>query len=103
MDVSDIHILLKSRADSNRRGKEGPMSGEVIDLCYVCLSTLSLAKDPESIPVIVPLLNDPSDTVRQWSGIALKAIGESDVTLQKKIDEMKKRQNLEQESGQVRK
>jgi len=93
IDVSDIHILLQSRVDSNRTGRPGPMSGEVGDLCYVCLYTLSLAKDPESIPVLVPLLRDTNGTVCRWTAVALKAIADSDPALKKAIDEATKKEN----------
>lgn len=83
--VSDIHSLLESRIESNRTGKEGPMAGGVGDLCYVCLSTLALAKDPESIPVIVPLLDDKDEVVRAWAAIALFRLAEADERLAERI------------------
>jgi len=88
INVSDIHVLLRSRADSNRTGKKGPMSGEVSALCYVCLSTLSLAKDPDSIPVITSLLEDRDDVVRGWAAIALFRIAETDKELKKQIEKI---------------
>lgn len=83
--VSDIHELLKSRADSNHTENKGPMSGEVSDLCYVTLYTLSLAKDPVSIPVIVDLLTDKDDTIRGSAAIVLYRIGNSTDKLQKQV------------------
>ena len=71
--VADIHKLLRARVESYLTGK-GSMSGEVGDLCYVCLYTLSLAKDPDSVPFITPLLQDENETVRRWAETALKAI-----------------------------
>ncbi len=86
--VSDIHVLLRSRADSNLTGEKGAMSGEVSDLCYVCLSTLSLARDPESIPIITPLLEDKNDVVRGWAAISLFKIAEADAELKKQIEKV---------------
>lgn len=88
INVSDIHVLLQSRSDSNRTGKKGPMSGEVSDLCYVCLSTLSLAKDPSSIPIIRSLLEDRDDVVGGWAAIALFRIAKADKELKKRIEKI---------------
>lgn len=84
--VLDLHVLLQSRADANATGKQGPMSGEVSDLCYVCLDTLALAKDPDSIPVIASLLEDKNDVVRGWATIALFRMGQADDQLRKRIE-----------------
>jgi hypothetical protein len=76
IQVPDLLALLKARAESNRTGAANPMSGEVSDLAYVALYTLSLAKDPESIPVIAELLKDKDGVIRGWSAIALYELGE---------------------------
>jgi hypothetical protein len=73
--TADLIALLKSRAESNRTGKPGPMSGQVSDLGYVCLYALSLSKDPEAIPVIAQLLTDKDDTIQGWAVIALYKLG----------------------------
>ena len=78
IEVSDLHLLLAARAESNRNGAGGPMSGEVSELCSVCLLTLSLAGDPESVGAIAPLLDDPSDVVRGWAAIALFRMARAD-------------------------
>jgi HEAT repeat protein len=65
------------------------MSGEVSDLTYVVLYTLSLAKDPDSIPVIVELLKDKEDVIRGWSAIALYEIAKFSEQLRVKIEEVK--------------
>lgn len=73
--VPDLLALLKARADSNRTGAANPMSGEVSDLAYVALYTLSLAQDPDSVEVIAELLKDEDEAVSGWSAIALYKIG----------------------------
>ena len=87
--VSDLLPLLEARAQFNHSGVANPMSGEVSDLTYVVLYTLSLAKDPNSIPVIVELLKDKEDTIRGWSAIALYAIAESSEHSRAKIEGVK--------------
>ena len=74
--VSDLLLLLKARADSNRTGAANPMSGQVSDLTYVTLDTLSRAQDPDSIPVIAELLKDRDEVIRGWAAIALYRLGE---------------------------
>ena len=70
--VSDLLPLLEARAQFNRSGVANPMSGVVTDLTYVVLYTLSLAKDPDSIPVIAELLKDKDhESSCGWSAIAL--------------------------------
>jgi hypothetical protein len=83
--VSDLLVLLDARAKSNRTGVVNPMSGEVSDLAYVVLSTLSLAKDPVSIPVIAELPKDKDDVIRAWAAIALYEIAKSSEELQTEI------------------
>jgi hypothetical protein len=83
--TSDLFALLKSRSESNRSGKPGPMSGDVTDLCFVCLSTLSCSKDTESIPVVADLLTDKEDAIRGWAAIALYRLGRSSEDLLKKV------------------
>jgi hypothetical protein len=87
--VSDLLPLLAARAQFNRTGVVNPMSGEVSDLTYVVLYTLSLAKDPDSIPVIVELLKDKEDVIRGWSAIALYEIAKFSEQLRVKIEEVK--------------
>jgi hypothetical protein len=84
--TSDLISLLKSRSVSNQSGKPGPMSGQVSDLCGVCLYALSYAKDPEVIPAIADLLTDKDDVVRGWAAIALYRLGSSSDELRKKIE-----------------
>jgi HEAT repeat protein len=62
------------------------MSGQVSDLCGVCLYALSYAKDPEVIPAIADLLTDKDDVVRGWAAIALYRLGSSSDELRKKIE-----------------
>jgi hypothetical protein len=64
------------------------MSGEVSDLAYVTLYTLSLAQDPDSIPVIAGLLKDKDEVIRGWSAIALYKIGGCE-ELRAKVREVK--------------
>jgi hypothetical protein len=87
--VSDLLPLLEARAEANRSGAENPMSGEVGDLTYVILYTLSRAKDPDSIPVIAELLKDKGETIRGWAAIALYEIAESGEELRAKIKEIR--------------
>lgn len=86
--VSDLLTLLEARAESNRTGVVNPMSGEVSDLTYVVLYTLSLAKDPDSIPAIVELLKDKDEVIRGWSAIALYEMAKSSEELKVKIQEV---------------
>jgi hypothetical protein len=79
--VSDVLVLLKARAAFIRTGAVNPMSGDVSDLAFVVLETLSFAKDPESIPVIADLLQDTDDVIRGWAAIALYRIAESNEEL----------------------
>jgi len=69
--VSDLLLLLEARAEFNRTEVINPMSGQVADLTYVVLYTLSLAKDPDAIPVIAELLKDKETMICGWSAIAL--------------------------------
>lgn len=87
--VSDLLPLLEARAESNRGGVSNPMSGNVGDLMYVVLYTLSLAKDPDSIPVIAELLKDKNDATRGWSAIALYEIAKSSEESKNKIQSIK--------------
>ena len=87
--VSDLLVLLKARADSNRTGEINPMSGEVSQLAYVVLLTLSLAQEPDTIPVIAELLNDKDDTIRAWSAIVLYRIAQSNGDLKAEIEKIK--------------
>ncbi|MBX6315008.1 MAG: hypothetical protein IRY99_19150 [Isosphaeraceae bacterium] len=83
--TADLLALLKSRAESNRTGKPGPMSGKVSDLCYVCLSALAVSKEPDAIPVLAELLADEDDTIRGWAAIALFRLGDADEGLRAEI------------------
>ena len=65
------------------------MSGEVGDLTYVVLYTLSLAKDGDSVPVIAELLKDKQDVIRGWSAIALYEIAGFSEQLRVKIEAVK--------------
>jgi len=87
--VSDLLTLLEARAKSNRGGAANPMSGDVSDLAYVVLYTLSLAKDPVSIRVIAELLEDKDDVIRYWSAITLYKMAKSDEKLKAKIQKIK--------------
>jgi len=87
--VSDLLVLLKARADSNRTGEINPMSGEVSQLAYVVLLTLSFAQEPDTIPVIAELLNDKDDTIRAWSAIVLYRIAQSNSNLKAEIEKIK--------------
>lgn len=82
---SDLLMLLRSRIESNRSGKPGPMSGEVSSLCYVCLDVLSHSKDPEVVVVIADLLTDEDDVIRGWAAIALYRISAASESLQRKV------------------
>jgi hypothetical protein len=80
--TADLLALLKSRAESNRTGMRGPMSGgKVSNLCYVCLSALAVSKEPLAIPVLADLLMDEETTVRGMAAIALFRLGDADEVL----------------------
>ncbi len=83
--TADLLALLKSRAESNRTGRPGPMSGEVGDLCYVCLSALAVSREPDAVPVLAELLADADDAVRGWAAIALFRLGDADDKLRPEI------------------
>jgi hypothetical protein len=87
--VSDLLPLLDARAESNRTGVVNPMSGDVSDLTYVALYTLSLAKDDASIPVIVELLKDQESAIHGWSAIALYDIAKFSDQTRGKIQTVK--------------
>jgi hypothetical protein len=87
--VSDLLALLEARAEFNRTRVANPMSGEVSDLTYVVLYTLSLAKDPISVPVIAELLLDGDDVIRGRSAIALYEIAKSGEGLRAKVKKIK--------------
>lgn len=86
--VADLLTLLKARAEFNRTGAANPMSGEVSDLAYVTLYTLSLAEDPDSVPVIAELLKDKNEAIRAWAAITLYKLAESD-ELRARVEEIK--------------
>ncbi len=83
--VADLLTLLQARADSNRTGKQNPMSGHVNDLGYVILSTLAISKDPAVVPVIAELLHDKEDRIRRSSVLALIQLADSDENLKSEI------------------
>lgn len=82
---ADLLTLLRSRSESNRTGKPGPMSGQVSDLCYVCLDVLSHSREPEAVVVISELLTDEDHTIRGRAAMALYRIGAADESLQRKV------------------
>jgi hypothetical protein len=86
--VSDLLVLLKARADSNRTGETNPMSGEVSQLTYVVLLILSSAQQRDTIPVIAELLTDKDDTIRAWSAIALYRLAQSNDNLKMEIEKI---------------
>ena len=86
--AADLLILLQARADSNRTGKQNPMSGHVNDLGYVILSTLAISKDPAVIPVIAELLHDKEDRIRRSSVLALIQLADSDENLKSEIEKI---------------
>ena len=85
IDVADVHTLLQSRVDSNRTGKPGPMSKNVDDLCFVSLSTVERAADPQSAPILIALLDDKSENVRKHSSQALRAIAAANPEVQDEV------------------
>ena len=87
--VSDLLPLLEARAQFNRSGVPNPMSGVVTNLTYVVLYTLSLAKDPDSIPVIAELLKDNDNSICGWSAIALYEIAKFSDQARGKIQAVK--------------
>jgi hypothetical protein len=87
--VTDLLPLLEARAEFIRTGAVNPMSGQVADLTYVVLYTLSLAKDPETISVIAELLKDKDSVICGWAAIALYETGKFSEELRAKIETMK--------------
>lgn len=85
VNLSDIYALLNSRADFIQTGHPGPMSGDVEDLCFVSLSVLTLAEDPSSIPIILPLLKDKSETIRAWAAITLIRLGNNNERIRDEV------------------
>ena len=86
--VADLLTLLKARVESNRTGKQNPMSGEVGDLVQVILSVLQKSKDPDVIPVIGQLLEDKSEYVVFRSFWALQELSESSKELQLEVEKV---------------
>lgn len=76
--ATDLLVLLEARVESNRSWFRGPMSGEVGDLCYVCLKTLALAGEPAAIPIMAELTEDKDETIHQWAAIGLNRLAEAD-------------------------
>jgi hypothetical protein len=95
VDIANIHKLLQSRVHSNKTGKPGPMSKDVDDLCYVSLSLLAAAKDIESVPILIPLLTDKSETVRRFTTSALIAIADAHPETKAQIDKELSNQSLQ--------
>jgi hypothetical protein len=87
--VSDLLPLLEARAEFNRTGVVNPMSGQVADLTYVVLYTLSLAKDPDAIPVIAELLKDKESVICGWAAVALYETAKFSEELRAKIEATK--------------
>jgi hypothetical protein len=89
INVSDLLLLLEARAEFNRTGVINPMSGQVADLTYVVLYTLSLAKDPDAILVIAELLKDKESVICGWAAIALYETAKFSEELRAKIEAIK--------------
>jgi ABC-type amino acid transport system permease subunit len=87
--VSDLLPLLEARGEFNRTGAVNPMSGQVADLTYVVLYTLSLAKDPDTISVIAELLKDKDSVICGWAAIALYETAKFSEELRAKIEAIK--------------
>jgi HEAT repeat protein len=77
LSAADLHALLAARADANKIG-EGPMAGKRRELTCLALAALKQASDPQSIPFIQPLLDDPDDFINGWAAIALLDMGRAD-------------------------
>ena len=88
ISVKDLLMLLKARVESNRTGKQNPMSGEVGDLVQIILSVLQKSKDPDVIPVIGQLLEDKSEYVVFRSFWALQELSESSKELQFEVEKV---------------
>lgn len=85
VEAAELLTLLKSRADSNRTGKPGPMSGQVARLCALCMGVLAASKEPDAVPVLAELLADSDDTVRGVAAFALFRLGDLDEELRPAI------------------
>ncbi len=88
ISVTDLLTLLIARVESNRTGKQNPMSGEVGDLVQKILSVLQKSKDPDVIPVIGKLLEDKSEYVVFRSSWALQELAESSKELQLEVEKV---------------
>ena len=97
--VSDLTKLLEARAEANLTRAQNPMSGSVSQLGYLVLSTLAMSKDQTAIPVIAKLLDDPDETIRGWSAIALFRLAESGEELKRVISKITFPENALQSSG----
>lgn len=82
--TSELIELLKARCTSLRTG-QGPMAGQKSSLCFVILDALAHSADPEAIPVIAELLQDPEESISSWSAITLFTIGNEDDELRPAI------------------
>ena len=87
--ISEVLPLLKARAEFNRTGVVNPMSGQVTDLTYVILYTLSLAKEADAIPVLAELLNDKERAICGWAAIALYETAKFSEAVRDKIQTVK--------------
>jgi HEAT repeat protein len=86
IETADLIALLNARAESNRSGVPGPMSGDVSSLAYVCLSTLGHSRDPAAVAAVAPLLTDRDEVIRGWAAIALLQLAASDAALRRAIE-----------------
>jgi hypothetical protein len=87
--VSDLLPLLEARAEFNRTGVVNPMSGQVADLTFVVLDTLSRAKDLDAIPVVAELLKDKNNVICGWAAIALYETAKLSDAVRGKIETVK--------------
>jgi HEAT repeat protein len=88
--ASDILLLFQARADSNRTGKAGPMSGDAFSVIInYCGSLLVQAGAREAIPVLGALLHDPSKEIRRAAAFLLFAMGAQYPDLRHKITSFK--------------
>jgi len=82
--LAELHSILIARDEGNRLGT-GPLAETGETLCFSTLCVLGSLADSNSIPVIVPMLSDPTGLVRKWSVTALAQIGEKDPSLRSRI------------------
>ena len=86
--VAELLPLLKARIESNRKGEQNPMSGDVGNLAALTVSIVAKSQETEAIFLIAALLEDKDDTIRGASAISLINLAEVSEDLRREIEQI---------------